>query len=88
LQLDTDTANVPEEKKFEAKQKIYREVLPQLTAKAEQEKRVTVKNENYNNAMTEKDPVKKKTMITQVRIEDLADVIKNKYNLEPTAPTE
>ena len=38
-------------------------------------------------SLDEKDPVKKTVIQAQVRMEDLADIVKQKYNLQANAPT-
>jgi hypothetical protein len=62
--------------------------LPKIQAKKVQEQRETMKNELYNQSLNEKDPTKQKMNMAQIRLEDLADEIKTKYNLNPNAPTD
>jgi hypothetical protein len=62
--------------------------LPKIQAKKIQEQRETMKNELYNQSLNEKDQTKQKINMAQIRLEDLADEIKTKYNLNPNAPTD
>ncbi len=69
-------------------QEIYREVLPQVKAQKQEQERAVLKNQLYNQAIEEKEPQKQKLTMAQLKMEDLADIIKKKYWLNPNAPTE
>ena len=68
-------------------QELYRQAIE---AKKQQDwftQRQAVKNDIYSKSLDEKDPVKKTVIQAQVRMEDLADIVKQKYNLQANAPT-
>jgi hypothetical protein len=79
----TDTSE-----KLKKQQEIYKEVLPQIKAKEAQMNRQVIKNEQYNATLDTKDPKQKAVKMAGLKMEDLADMIKEKYDLDPNAPTD
>jgi hypothetical protein len=67
-QLERDTAELPVNEKSKVQEQIYREVLPQVQAKKEQEKRMAEKNALYSQSLQEKDPNKKKMMEMTIKM--------------------
>jgi len=51
------------------------------------DKRNAIKNSLYSDSIKQPDPVKRNVWQAQVRMEDLADIVKQKYNLQANAPT-
>jgi hypothetical protein len=74
--------------KLQKQQDIYRDVLPQVKAKEAQIKKTILKNETFNDIQDIKDKQQKSVKTMALKMEDLADIIKTKYNLDQTAPTE
>lgn len=74
--------------KLQKQQDIYRDVLPQVKAKEAQIKKTILKNETFNDIQDIKDKQQKSVKTMALKMEDLADIIKTKYNLDKTAPTE
>lgn len=74
--------------KLQKQQDIYREVLPQVKAKEAKIKKTILKNETFNEIQDIKDKQQKSVKTIALKMEDLADIIKTKYNLDQTAPTE
>lgn len=79
----TDTSE-----KLKKQQEIYKEVLPWIKAKEAQMNRQVIKNEQYNATLDTKDPKQKAVKMAWLKMEDLADMIKEKYDLDPNAPTD
>ncbi len=86
-QLYKDTANVPIEKRAEVQYQLYKEILPQLKTNDIKDKRIEAKANIYNDSLEERDIAKRNILQAQLRMEDLADQVKDKFNLIPTAPT-
>lgn len=86
-QLYKDTTNVPIEKRAEVQYQLYKEILPQLKTNELKDKRIEAKANIYNDSLEERDIAKKNISQAQLKMEDLADQVKDKYNLIPTAPT-
>ena len=80
-QLERDTAELPVNEKSKVQEQIYREVLPQVQAKKEQEKRMAEKNALYSQSLQEKDPNKKKMMEMTIKMWDIADMAREKGKL-------
>jgi hypothetical protein len=66
---------------------LYKEILPQLKTNELKDKRIEAKANRYNDSLEERDIAKKNISQAQLRMEDLADQVKDKFNLIPTAPT-
>lgn len=79
----TDTSE-----KLKKQQEIYKEVLPWIKAKEAQMNRQVIKNEQYNATLDTKDTKQKAVKMAGLKMEDLADMIKEKYDLDPNAPTD
>jgi len=61
--------------------------LPQLKTNDIKDKRIEAKANIYNDSLEERDIAKRNILQAQLRMEDLADQVKDKFNLIPTAPT-
>lgn len=86
-QLYKDTANVPIEKKAEVQYQLYKEILSQIKNNELKDKKIEAKANIHNDSLEERDPEKKYITQARLRMEDLADQVKDKFNLIPTAPT-
>jgi hypothetical protein len=58
-----------------------------VQAREYSDKRTSVKNNQYNQALQETDTQKSNAGIAQVKIEDLADMVKEKYNIDVKTST-
>ena len=86
--LEDQTATLlPINRKESAQQELYRKVLPFVVAREFRENRNALKNEVYNKSLQEQDAYQKADMQSQLRREDLADMVKEKRNLAPQTPT-
>ena len=86
--LEEQTINVPLEQKASVQQELYRNVLPVIIWRKFKEDRLAMKNQVFNQALQETDIQKQNRMQSELRKEDLADLVKEKRNLIPQAPTE
>lgn len=86
--LEEQTATLPSDKKEWAQQELYRKVLPFIIGREFKENRAVLKNEIYNQSLQEQDVYKKNSIQSKLRREDLADLVKEKRNLSPQAPTD
>jgi len=68
-------------------QELYRKVIEAKQQKDTFDKRNAIKNSLYSDSIKQPDPVKRNVWQAQVRMEDLADIVKQKYNLQANAPT-
>ncbi len=86
--LEEQTATLPSDKKEWVQQELYRKVLPFIIGREFKENRAVLKNEIYNQSLQEQDVYKKNSIQSKLRREDLADLVKEKRNLSPQAPTD
>lgn len=86
--LEEQTINVPLQQKASVQQELYRNVLPVIIWRKFKEDRLAMKNQVFNQALQETDIQKQNRMQSELRKEDLADLVKEKRNLIPQAPTE
>lgn len=86
--LEEQTINVPLQQKASVQQELYRNVLPVIIWRKFKEDRLAMKNQVFNQALQETDIQKQNRMQSELRKEDLADLVKEKRNLVPQAPTE
>ena len=68
-------------------QELYRKVIQAKQQKDTFDKRNATNNSLYYDTIKQPDPVKRNVWQAQVRMEDLADIVKQKYNLQANAPT-
>ena len=68
-------------------QELYRKVIQAKQQKDTFDKRNAINNSLYYDTIKQPDPVKRNVWQAQVRMEDLADIVKQKYNLQANAPT-
>jgi hypothetical protein len=78
---------VPIEKRAEVQYQLYKEILSHIKNNELKDKRIEAKANLHNDSLEQRDPAKKSILQAQLRMEDLADQVKDKFNLIPTAPT-
>ena len=86
-QADKQWITDPSEK-IKVQNEIYRQALPVVKEREAKKQRVSAKNEFFNASFNEKDLQQSKQKLAQLKVEDLADYIKDKYKLNPLAPTD
>lgn len=85
--LEQVTANLTGTAKIQAQQKLYQSALQQLKQNEVKDNRVKTENELYYKSMDEKDPKQQNYLQSNVRLEQLADLTKNKFWLKQDANT-
>lgn len=85
--LEEQTINVPLQQKASVQQELYRNVLPVIIWRKFKEDRLAMKNQVFNQALQEQDIQDQTRMQSELRKEDLVDLVKEKRNLIPQAPT-
>ena len=85
--LEQVTANLTGTAKIQAQQKLYQSALQQLKQNEVKDNRVKTENELYYKSMEEKDPKQQNYLQSNVRLEQLADLTKNKFWLKQDANT-
>lgn len=86
--MEDQTAHINETERDKVQQELYRKVLPITIARKFKEDRIIAKNELYAKSFETKDAKQANTMQSQVRMEDLADIVKEKRGLKVQTPTE
>ena len=88
-QLERDTANIADPmEKIKMQDSIYRQVAPMIKEKEAKEARMKAKNQFFYANFDEKDLQRSKLNQVQLKIEDLADMVKERVGIPATAKTE
>lgn len=84
--IEQVTANYTGINKLKAQQQLYQQAINQIKNQQVTEERFWAKNEMYSRSL-DKDTKQKNTDQSSIRLEDLADIVKNKYNLNANTDT-
>ena len=84
--IEQVTANYTGMDKLKAQQELYQQVINQIKNQQVTEERFWAKNDLYCRSL-DKDSKEKTTDQCSVRLEDLADIVKDKYNLNANTDT-
>ena len=84
--IEQVTANYTGMDKLKAQQQLYQQVITQIKNQQVTDERFWAKNELYSRSL-DKDSKEKTTDQCNVRLEDLADIVKDKYNLNANTDT-
>ena len=73
--------------KQQIQQQVYQQTLQQMKQQQTKDERFQTENELYQKSLDEKDPKQQNYLQSNVRLEQLADMVKEKYNLKADADT-
>ena len=85
--LEEMTANYTWLQKQQIQQQVYQQTLQQMKQQQTKDERFQTENELYQKSLDEKDPKQQNYLQSNVRLEQLADMVKEKYNLKADADT-
>lgn len=85
--LEEMTANYTWLQKQQIQQQVYQQTLQQMKQQQTKDERFQTENELYQKSLEEKDPKQQNYLQSNVRLEQLADMVKEKYNLKADADT-
>lgn len=86
--IEDYTSNLSWIEQQQKQQALYRAYMDKKQNENISKNRVMTENELYSRSLTEKDPKQKNYLQSNVRQEQLADLVKSKYNLREDAPTQ
>lgn len=86
--IEDYTSNLSWIEQQQKQQALYRAYMDKKQNENISKNRVMTENELYQKSLTEKDPKQKNYLQSNVRQEQLADLVKVKYNLREDAPTQ
>lgn len=86
--LEQVTSNLTWTEKIQAQQKLYQQAINRLNQQNYSNDRVKAENELFYKSTTEQDPKQKNYLQSNVRQEQLADLVKDKFQLKADAKTQ
>lgn len=86
--LEQVTSNLTWTEKIQAQQKLYQQAINKLNQQNYSNDRIKTENELFYKSTTEQDPKQKNYLQSNVRQEQLADLVKDKFQLKTDAKTQ
>lgn len=86
--LEQVTSNLTWTEKIQAQQKLYQQAINRLNQQNYSNDRIKAENELFYKSTTEQDPKQKNYLQSNVRQEQLADLVKDKFQLNTDAKTQ